>query len=281
MRLGAPVPTLQDPADWIATLRGLGYSAAYCPVTEKEPEDFAKAFAKAAREADIVIAEVGAWSNPLSPTEARRREALALCQKRLALADAVGARCCVNISGSRGEEPNGNRAPHPDNLTRNTFDLIVETVRAIIDAVKPVRAFYTLEVHPWLYPNSADSYLDLIGAIDRPQFGVHLDPVNLFSSPERYYSNSVVLRECFAKLGPYIKSCHGKDTILRNQLTIDIDEIRPGLGALDYRTFLRELSMLDPDTPLMLEHLLDDEYAPAADYIRSVAREVGVSIKTV
>jgi sugar phosphate isomerase/epimerase len=281
MRIGAPVPALQDPAEWISMLRERCYSAAYCPVTERQPADVVQAFAKAAFEADIVIAEVGAWSNPLSPTASRRREALTLCQERLALADAVGARCCVNISGSRGEEPNGRRAPHPDNLTRETFDLIVEAVRAIIDAVKPVRAFYTLEVHPWLYPNSADSYLDLIRAVDRSQFGVHLDPVNILSSPERYYGNSAILRECLGKLGPHIKSCHGKDTILRNQLTIDIDEIRPGLGALDYHTFLRELDRLDPDTPLMLEHLAEDEYPVAVEYIRSVAQEVGATIKTV
>jgi len=43
-------------------------------------------------------------SNPLSSDEQTRRTAIARCQAMLALADAIGARCCVNIAGSRGEK---------------------------------------------------------------------------------------------------------------------------------------------------------------------------------
>jgi len=47
--------------------------------------------------------------------------------------------------------------------------------------------------------------------------------------------------------------------------------VRPGLGGLDYRVFLTELNRLDPDIPLMLEHLsTPEEYVLAADHIRSV-----------
>ena len=61
-----------------------------------------QAYAAAAKAADIVIAEVGTWSNPLSPDEAKRKAALEKCKKGLALADEIGARCCVNITGSLG-----------------------------------------------------------------------------------------------------------------------------------------------------------------------------------
>ena len=57
-----------------------------------------------------------------------------------------------------------------------------------------------------------------------------------------------------------------------------MDETRLGLGNLDYRTFLRELNRLDPDMPLMLEHLATaEDYHAAAGHIRGVAAEVGVS----
>jgi len=156
----------------------------------------------------------------------------------------------------------------------------VETVRGIIDAVKPSRTFYTLEPMPWMYPDSVESYLRLIEAIDRERFAVHLDPVNLVCSPQRYYNNGALIRECFARLGPYIKSCHAKDIVLSEKLTVHLDEVRPGLGNLDYGVFLRELDRLDPDTPLMLEHLQTaEEYALATEYVRSVAQEVGVAIR--
>jgi len=279
MRLGGPVfeECGDDPGHWAEAVRRLGYSAAFCPARKEDAPEKVAAYAQAAREAGLVIAEVGAWSNPLAADAEKRREAVEHNRAQLALADAVGARCCVNISGSRGEQWDG---PHPANLSAGTFELIVETVRGILDAVKPSRTFYTLETMPWMYPDSADSYLRLIKAVDRHRFAVHLDPVNLVSSPQRYFANGELIRECFAKLGPWIKSCHGKDILLAGRLTVHLDEVRPGLGGLDYRAFLTELDRLEPDTPLMLEHLKTaEEYAAAAAHVRAAAAEAGVKIR--
>jgi len=275
LRMGGPVfEKYKSQDEWVRALKVLGYRAAYCPVKAEEKDDVVNAYAAAAKKGDIVIAEVGAWSNPISPDEKTRSEALEKCRQQLALADRIGAKCCVNVCGSRGNSMSG---PHPDNLTGETFDMIVETTRAIIDDVKPTRTYFTLEAMPWSYPDSPDSYLRLIKAIDRRRFAVHLDPANLICSPQRYFRNAELIRECFKKLGPYLKSCHAKDSLLSTNLTTHIDEVRPGLGALDYAVFLKELSKL-PDTPLMLEHLKTaDEYHLAAEYIRSVAKRIGLS----
>ena len=277
LRMGGPVfEKFQDQDGWIKALKRSGYSAAYCPVKADEKDGVIDAYAGAAKKADIIIAEVGAWSNPISPDEKTRREALTKCREQLALADRVGAKCCVNVSGTRGESRSG---PHQDNLTDETFDMIVETTRSIIDAVKPVRTYFTLELMPWSYPDSPDSYVRLIKAIDRKQFAVHLDPVNIVSSPQRFFRNGELIRECFKKLGPYIKSCHAKDSLLHTNLTTYLEEVRPGLGSLDYAVFLKELSKL-PDTPLMLEHLKTQvEYQQAAEYIRSTAKKIGLSFR--
>jgi len=276
MRLGGPAfGGGATPEEWVAAVRRHGYRAAYCPVEPNADEATVRAYAQAAQEAEIVIAEVGAWSNPLSPDPAVRTAALEKCKASLTLADQIGACCCVNISGSRGQQWDG---PHSDNLTEETFEMIVETVRDILDTVQPSRTFFTLETMPWMYPDSPESYLRLQKAIDRPQFGVHLDPVNLICSPQRYFGNTALLRECFALLGPYIKSCHAKDITLAPRLTTHLDEVRPGLGGLDYVTFLRELDRLPADTPLMLEHLPSaDEYALAADWVRRRAQEIGIT----
>ncbi len=278
MRLGAPVFVQEiSPDRWIAALKQQGYSAAYCPVSNEADTATLKAYVKAAEKADIVIAEVGAWSNPLSPDEATRAAALKKCKAQLGLAEAVGARCCVNISGSRGTPWDG---PHPDNLTSETFNMIVATVREIIDAVQPRRTYYTLEPMPWMYPDSADSYLALIKAIDRPQFGVHVDMVNVINSPQRYFDNAALIHEWFSKLGPHIRSCHAKDTLLSTQLTTHLDEVRPGLGHLDYSTLLTELQQLDPDMPLMIEHLKTEQaYHLSAAYIRNIAEKLKLKFR--
>jgi sugar phosphate isomerase/epimerase len=109
---------------------------------------------------------------------------------------------------------------------------------------------------------------------------VHLDPVNWVSSPQRYSGNADLIRESVAKLGHAVVAVHAKDIVLRPALTVHLDEVRPGLGGLDYRTLLRELDRLDPDLPLLLEHLPnEDEYLAAATYVWQVAREEGIALE--
>ncbi len=278
MRLGAPIPgKFATPDEWTAAVKAQGYSAAYCPVGPDASPDVIAAYAAAARHADIVIAEVGAWSNPLSGDDDERAKALRTNRDALALADAIGANCCVNITGSRGTKWDGH---DPRNFTDETFDMIVRTVQSIIDKIKPANAFYTLETMPWMYPDSTGCYLRLVDAIGRDRFAVHFDPVNLVSSPQLYYATGELIRDFVARLGPQIKSCHAKDILMHPQLTTHLDEARPGAGGLDYPALLTALDTLDPDLPLMLEHLPNqEEYDLAAEFIRTTTAETGVTLR--
>jgi sugar phosphate isomerase/epimerase len=278
MRLGGPVfEKCPDSGAWAAAVKRLGYRAAYCPLPTEAPDAMVKSYVDAAKAADLVIAEVGAWSNPIDPDPAKAKAANEKNRQCLALADRIGARCCVNVAGSRN--PKSWAGPDADNFSKATFDLIVETVRGIIDAVKPTRSFYTLECMEWTPPCTADGYLDLLKAIDRQAFAVHFDPVNMIWSPMRYYQTGEIIREFVAKLGPHIRSVHAKDIHLTDQLTVHLGEVVPGKGNLDYPTLLRELAKLDPDTPVMLEHLANEaDYKQAAEHIRGVAKEVGVTL---
>lgn len=274
IRLGGPLQgDFSDPAEWIKAARKLGYSALYCPVQPGASGELIRSFRAEAGKSNIIIAEVGAWSNPLDPDETTRKEAVKKNIEALSLADEIGAKCCVNISGARGKIWDG---PYQDNYAADTINLIVETVRKIIDGVNPSTAFYSLEPMPYMLPDSPDSCLELIKAVDRKQFGVHLDPVNMISSPRRYFNNGKFLRECFEKLGPYIKSIHAKDIILMPELTVHLEERRPGLGTLDYGIFLQEASRLK-DVPFMLEHLpTQEDYKLAADYVKETGRKAGI-----
>ena len=264
------------PDEWIAVVKEFGYTAAYCPVDAKASDAEVAAYREAAKKADIPISEVGAWSNPISPIDADSKAAIEKCKVQLDLADRVGAGCCVNISGSRNPEVWD--GPHPDNVSDDTFDLIVQTTREIIDAVKPKNTFYSLEMMPWVLPDSPDEYLRLIKAIDRDRFAVHLDPVNIINSPRRYYRNGAIIRECFEKLGPWIKNCHAKDIFLRDDLTTRLDEVLPGTGGLDYAEFIRQVSYLK-DVPMMIEHLqTEDEYRKSLAFIRKKGAECQIEM---
>jgi sugar phosphate isomerase/epimerase len=277
MRLGGKVtPAAPTPQAWVAAVQAKKYRASYAPVGLDADAATIAAYRRAAEEADIVIAEVGAWSNPLDDDPVKRRAAMEKCVASLRLADALGARCCVNIAGSRGARWDG---PHPANLSEETFALIVRSVQEIIDTAQPRQSVYALETMPWIYPDSVESYERLIEAIDRPHFGVHFDPVNMINSPALYFENAKIIRDFVAALGTQIQVVHLKDIKLQDKLTVHLDEVAPGEGALAISVLLCELAGLDADLPVMLEHLPDDAaYDAAAAHVRRVAAQEGIPL---
>ena len=267
LRLGGPIfSRTKDPEELALAHRALGYRAAYCPEVALDDADRIHAFEDAFKKHDVVIAEVGRWCNLLDPDEAKRRKNLENVTNGLALAEAIGARCCVDIAGSFNEEIWF--GPHPDNLSERFFDAAVENARRIIDAVKPTRAKFSYEMMGWALPDGPDVYAKMVHAVDRPGFGVHLDPCNLINCPERFYRNADLLNQCFNKLGPWIVSCHAKDLTWDVEMNVHFREVQPGTGKLDYGTFLTRLASLPDPPPLMLEHLSgEEEYTAARTHI--------------
>ena len=92
---------------------------------------------------------------------------------------------------------------------------------------------------PWIPPDSAESYLELIEAVDRERFAVHCDPVNLVRTRR-------VLR--LGRTDPALprgsrpvrEVLHAKDIVLEPDDTgmppMRFRERRPGEGHFDWAT---------------------------------------------
>ena len=277
MRIGGGIERpYHNPDEWYQLVKELGYRAVLTPVTTESPQAEKEAYLACVREHDLVISEVGAWCNPLSTDEKTRKEAISYCRKQLLLAEELSANCCVNIAGSKGEKWDGFCM---ENYEEDTYALIVDTVREIIDGVKPERTFYTLEPMPWMVPSSPEEYLQLIKDVDRKAFAVHLDFTNMINCPERFVKQDAFIESCFKILGPYIKSIHGKDVTMSEHLPCIIEETMPGKGTVDYRKVAKLCDALGKDMPLMVEHLPDFEsYKQAAGYVREQAILAGVQL---
>jgi len=277
IRLGGPsFAKTEDPEELALAHRQLGYRAAYCPNVQLTDSARIHALADAFAKHDVVIAEVGRWFNLLDADPEKRRKNLETVTEGLALAEAIGARCCVDIAGSFSTT--SWFGPHPDNVSPKFFDAAVENARKIIDAVKPKRAKFCYEMMGWALPDSPDSYRKMIKVVDRKAFAVHLDPCNLANSPERFYRNTDLLNECFDKLGRWIVSCHAKDLTWDVEMNVHFREVGAGKGTLDYITYLRRLAQLPQQPPLMLEHLPNaDEYTAARQFVLETGRKAGLS----
>jgi len=266
----------RDPESLVRYCRTMGFAAAYDPGVEDrgQIEEIKAAFA----ENDIVTAETGAYGiNILEPDLAIRERNIAEICRRLERAEMIGALCCVAHGGSVSSGRWG--AHNPANFSEESFDTTVKIVQRIVDTVKPANAKLCLETESRLLPDSPEVYLDLIKAVDRPLFQAHLDPVNITSNPRRYYFSGEFIRDCFAKLGPYIVSCHAKDVEMVRSAQVHFEETFAGNGDIDFKTYIGELVKIRNDAPMMIEHVRGRQQVWARDFIYEQAAAVGVPIR--
>lgn len=282
MRLGAYIMRpYRNAEEYVALLRQRGYRAAYCPEYLRGPEQAEEIadLKRRLRESDILLAEVGTWVNPLSPRREEREAARAYLIDRLRLADALEARCCVNVLGSLSGEYW--YAPCAGNFREEFFEAAAEVYREIIDAADPRHTKMTFELMPYSLLDGVPGYLRFLRELDRPeQTAVHLDPINMIHDPRGYYGHRAIFADAVEALGPWIASVHVKDLRLSaTSMNVHLDEVPPGQGEMDLGWLLECLSALPGDIPLMLEHLPDDgAYGAAAEHVRKLAGARGIAL---
>ena len=267
MRLGTSSPLAHtSPLEWANNQVKLGCSTVVFPVQSNETQERIDAYKKAANDAGLTIAEVGIWKNALARDEGERRKNLDYCVEQLRLADYIGAGCAVNVAGAFGPIWDGG---YKENYSRDAFNKIVSMVREIIDRADPKNTYFTLEPMPWMIPTGPRQYLELINAVERDRFAVHIDIINMISSAERYFFADEFIEECLDLLGKYVKSCHIKDVHLDRRYTLRLEECGPGDGEFPLRHYAEKINKIDPEMPVILEHLdTDEDYVKYLSYLK-------------
>jgi sugar phosphate isomerase/epimerase len=116
-------------------------------------------------------------------------------------------------------------------------------------------------------------YRNIIGTIDRaerlfreiqsPALRLVMDPCNFFRKEDLHLMRTM-LESMFRRLGDQVVIAHAKD--VKPSATGE-DLPAAGLGVLDYRLFLRLLTLLDRPLPLVVEHLRRPDVARARDFV--------------
>ena len=264
MRLGISSSLAHtSPEDWAQKMQALGCRSVVFPVDCTKPDSVIDAYAAAAKEYDLQIAEVGIWRNALAVKEQERQAAMEYSIGQLKLADRIGARCCVNVIGSTGARWDG---AYAENFTSKVWDQAVRMIQEIIDEAKPQNTFFTIEPMPWMYPTSPEEYVKLLDDVKRDAFGVHMDVINMINTPQRYFFPEPFVEHCFELLGDQIKICHLKDILLGQEFTFRLQECACGEGTFCLECYAELAQKADPEMPMIIEHLCSDE-----DYVNSVA----------
>ena len=269
MRLGTSSPLRHGSAEeWAENQVALGCRAVVFPLSADDPEEKINEYVEAAKTHDLLIAEVGIWRNAMSPDPDDRRAKRDYCVRQLQLADRIGARCAVNVAGAVGERWDGH---YKANFSKETRAQTVGMVQEIIDRSEISNTYFTLEPMPWMIPTGPEDYVRLIEEVDRERFAVHMDIINMTNSLERYYEAEAFIDRCAELLGNRIRSCHIKDVHLKEEYTFQLEECAPGKGEYPLRYYAETMNGIDPDMPVILEHLnTDDEYIRYMNYLKEV-----------
>jgi len=267
MRLGVSTDFGAKTADeWVAANTELGLGAVVFPLNARDDEIRIKEYKEKANIAGLEIAEVGIWRNAIDANPELAKENLQYSIDQLAMADAIGANCCVNVvgaySGSRWD------GPHRDNFSKEAWKKSVKMIQTIIDEVNPRNTFFTIEPMPWMIPTGPEEYLNLIEDVARDRFAVHMDIINMINCPERYFYPEEFLENTFSLLNGKIKSCHLKDVNLLPDFTFQLKECACGEGTFPIELYAKLVSKENPNMPMIIEHLHgDNEYRESIEYV--------------
>ena len=269
-----------DPYELAEAHKKKGYTAAYAPKLNINETETIKEFRKVFEKEKIIFAEVGYWNNLMDTDLEVRKKNRTEMADAFALAEELGAVCVVGLAGSYhspGEVADKN-VEH--NFSREAFDEAADMARYFLDLVKPKTSFFTYEIYQFNNIDSIEMIAKLIKAVDRKQFGVHLDLANLINCPRNYWKSGELVEECIRQFGDLIVAAHAKDVrMLEPFVTVNFEEVIPGEGIIDIATLVRELHKLPRIVPYMIEHLAtEEEYDRASSNIRKIAASEGIVI---
>jgi sugar phosphate isomerase/epimerase len=290
LRLGASglLPASLDAVTSFAArrLQSMGFVGVGVHFTAQDPFTIGEAECWRARDvlrdAGIAIAQSTGYAHytlPLiHPDREVRGRALKTLREGLRIGAALGAASVLSGAGSLSDR--GAYAPHLDNFTQRSFDLLVDTLRQAASVAEGYGVPISVEGHLLTTVNSPERMVALLDAVDSPYVQATCDPVNYVGSVAEHYDTPGLLRRLIPPLGGRLACSHAKDTVLRDQLTLHLDEGAPGEGNLDYATFLQLLDINAPDSCVIVEHMPLERVLRGAAYIRQVAAQAGVTLIT-
>jgi sugar phosphate isomerase/epimerase len=268
-----------DPARVARRCKEKGFTSAKVPRIDVHDAVMVKATREAFEKENIMLAEIGYWDNLLDTDAETRTFHRERVLEALYAAEELGAVCAIDILGSYCHG-NGNSVHAAENFSSEAFEAAVEIARYFIDTVKPKTSYFAYEIFPFDITDTPEGLEKLIKAVDRKQFGVHLDLCNLINAPRAYFSSGEIAKECVRRFGDRIVSCHVKDIKMKEpSISVILEEVPMGQGNIDLKTFMRQIEGLSRPIPFMMEHLAGEaEYDFAAAYIRKTGRELGISL---
>jgi len=274
MKLAAAIPPRQG-EPWhalAARAAALGFTGLSLPFDPAWTDADLMAIRAALGRHGVEIVELAAHCNFLTPSDREARRNLATLARAMEAGALLNCDHVVTHAGTRRPGTGRHTAPHPDNWADATWDLLVQRIWALLDAVQDLGVRLCFEPCPTTTLNTLDSLAALTADVTSVRVAVALDPAAIFS-PQAAANSRQALAETFAVLADTIALARATDVRLVG--TTDeplLERVAPGEGVLHYPTYVKLINALELDTPIVVPAQPSDAaYRKARGFLASAA----------
>lgn len=227
-------------------------------LTPERAQNIAKTITKVGK-----IPYIGAYFNPVHPNEEKRRHGENMFREYLRLSKDLGGRVVGSETGSYMGDPWGY---HPDNLSDEALDRVVETFTSLADYAAECGADIGIEGaynHVCTTPARLNECIIRIG---RDNVRVIFDLYNYLSN-ENYENAYDILDDGVELFGDKILLFHIKDFTVTDGC---IKQCGVGKGILDFERILKTIHNHNPEAILVLEGTVGEDIPYATKHLRKI-----------
>jgi len=241
------------------------------------------------RDANLPIVAVSGYTNLVHPNLVKRNENINNLKTLLKFARDLGSPYVVSETGTFNEESDW--VYHEKNGTDEAYEALCEIVTDLTKFAYDNGSVFLVENYVNNIIGTINQLLRLFSDINHPALGLLMDPTNYFSDVNIDDVDGE-LNRIFNALGDKIRVAHAKDCIrsdntAEKHANIDADESHtfrgaglvelpaPGLGVLNYDLYLKRLSVIHPNIPIIIEHLDEADIPRAKKFIDDKLKKAG------
>ena len=279
---GAFLPDNMDDlnADTCKRVRDMGYSGIFTRFKSNDPHATSRAKAERVRQLltdeNVRLFQVtGYWQNLVTTDENARKEAVRTVQAALQLAGWLGARGIDTGPGSMN--PNGPWFPHKDNWTETSRKQLVKSLKECASTAADTGVYLSMEGHQLVTLESAEVTAAILDEVSSPWVTSDYDSANWITR-ETVFDTGAAVKHHFEVLGRHIISCHAKDIWIENGTALHLQDGCPGKGLMDFHTLFREMEMLSPDYPVIVEGATSEEMPAVGKLFHQIADELSICV---
>jgi L-ribulose-5-phosphate 3-epimerase len=227
---------------------------------------FAKYVGNSFAKNNVQIAVLGCYFNPVEPDLDSRRRGIERFKEHIRYARDFGCSIVATETGSL----NADYSFHPDNHTEKGFQMILESVKELVEEAEKFGVIVGVEAVTKYTIYDPKSMKRLLDAIPSNNIQVVFDPVNMLDI-NNYERQDEIIKEAFELFGDRMVILHAKDFAIENG---QIKQIPAGKGQLNYELVLKELKARKPYINVLMEDTTEPNIQDSAKYLRDIYSRV-------